>query len=438
MCPTVSLIPMFSVLATPLRHSFCPRCVCIIKMKEDKEMKKYTVRAPHKNKSGTWRGLYSIKVGDKVIRKSCGSFKTRTEAKKQTEELVADLIRKETNQLVDSKLNVAEFVDQFWKDQRIKELVNSDHIQAFEKMMKITGFDQTILQSVNKTSLRRFWLEVEDILYTRDKSISFKSKLKSNMNSMLNYAVRLSFLEDNENYNIKSDSARAIKKNKAENSTDIWEKAQKIWTEDQIKEYLPLFKNLPQRPKYVDAIMWWAFFNIGIFTGLRRGEITGLKFSDFDREKRILTVNRSVRMHPQKREITTSVPKASSFGYINYSSELDEVLDALEMYHQVKGTLDNEYLFQYKLGGVLDPNYWSRMFTRVQIKAGVPEDEVLPSVHWIRHTHLSLLANKGFSLAEIQRRARHSDPRTTAKFYVHIVDERDKDMAESFSLIGGE
>ena len=78
------------------------------------------------------------------------------------------------------------------------------------------------------------------------------------------------------------------------------------------------------------------------------------------------------------------------------------------------------------------------MFKRVQITAGVPEDQILPSVHWIRHTHLSLLANKGFSLAEIQRRARHSDPRTTAKFYVHIVDEKDKEMADSFSLVGDE
>ena len=43
----------------------------------------------------------------------------------------------------------------------------------------------------------------------------------------------------------------------------------------------------------------------------------------------------------------------------------------------------------------------------------------------MRHTHLSLLAYKGYSIAEIQRRARHSDPRTTAKYYVHILDERE-------------
>ena len=401
--------------------------------------KKYTVRNPQKNsKNGSWRGLYSIKIGDEVIRKSCGSFKTRSEAKAHTENLVADLIRKEENNLVDSDMTVADFIDQHWEDQRIKELVNPDHIPAFKRMLNVTEFDKIILSSINKSALRRFWLEVEDILYKKDKSISTKSKIKANMNSLLNHAVRLSFLEDNENYNIKIDSARAIKKNKQESSADIWKKAEKIWTEDQIKEYLPLFKNLTQKTKYVDQIMWWAFFNIGIFTGMRRGEITGLKFSDFDREKRILTVNRSVRMNLKTREIEVDVPKASSFGYINYSSDLDEVLDALEIYHQVQGTLDNDYLFQYKIGGVLDPNYWSRMFKRVQITAGVPEDQILQSVHWIRHTHLSLLANKGFSLAEIQRRARHSDPRTTAKFYVHIVDEKDKEMADSFSLVGDE
>ena len=51
----------------------------------------------------------------------------------------------------------------------------------------------------------------------------------------------------------------------------------------------------------------------------------------------------------------------------------------------------------------------------------------------MRHTHLSLLAYRGYSMAEIQRRARHSDPRTTAKYYVHILDEKDMEMADSFA-----
>jgi len=44
-----------------------------------------------------------------------------------------------------------------------------------------------------------------------------------------------------------------------------------------------------------------------------------------------------------------------------------------------------------------------------------------------------LLAYRGYSMAEIQRRARHSDPRTTAKYYVHILEEKDMEMAERFS-----
>ena len=108
-------------------------------------------------------------------------------------------------------------------------------------------------------------------------------------------------------------------------------------------------------------------------------------------------------------------------------------MDALELYHQVKGTIGNDYLFQYRFGGIIAPDYWSSMFKRVQKIAGIPEEEMLPSCHYMRHTHLSLLAHNGFSLPEIQRRARHTDPRTTAKYYVHILDEKDKEMSEVYS-----
>ena len=88
---------------------------------------------------------------------------------------------------------------------------------------------------------------------------------------------------------------------------------------------------------------------IGLYTGLRRGELTGLMFSDFDREKRVLTVQRNVQITSQPREIRIVNPKAGSFGDVSYGDEVEEVLDTLEMYHQMNGTLKNEYLLQYKL-----------------------------------------------------------------------------------------
>lgn len=394
------------------------------------------VRKPVKDTRGKttrWRAMYSVELDGKVVRKQIGTFDTMAQAKAETQKYVDGLINAYENELVTSDITVQQFIDDQWRPYREEQLLNIDSIVSFEKMCYLTGFADIKLNKVNPIALRRFWLEVEDYIEAKDRSASFKEKLKANLNSMLNLAVQRSYLAENLNYNIRTDTARSQKRAKNQSAKAMWDQAKKIWTPEQIVKYLPLFKEMDKKPKNVDPIMWWAFINIGIFTGLRRGEITALKFSDFDRENRILTVQRSASLKTQPREVHITHPKASSFGEIHYSKDLDPILDALELYHQMKGSFDYEYLLQYRWGGLIAPDYWSKMFKKVQIIAGIPKEEILPSVHYLRHTHLSLLAHNGYSLAEIQRRARHTDPRTTAKYYVHILDEKDKEMADNFS-----
>ena len=172
---------------------------------------------------------------------------------------------------------------------------------------------------------------------------------------------------------------------------------------------------------------------LGSSQDLRKGEIAGLKFSDFDLEKKRLTVLRSVSVNDATQQVEVSSPKASSYGTLSITDEVVDAVETLLLYHQVAGSLKSEFLFQYKNGGLINPKYWSRYFKKIQIQAGIPEEDILPSSHYMRHTHLSLLAYKGYSMPEIQRRARHSDPRTTAKYYVHILDERESQMAEDFA-----
>lgn len=403
-----------------------------------KNMEQYpSVKAPKKrtNKAGKvrWLARYRDLEAGKVVERSVGTYDTKKEAVDQTRKAIDELKRIRENELISSDITVKGFIDQHWKDWRSNQLVNPDHFPLFERLIQMTGFAKIKVNKINRTSLRRFWMQVESFLIENDYSNSTKVKMRANMNSLLNYAVECSFLEENMNYGLKIDSPKAFKDAKNQNAENVWLRAQKIWTGEQIMKFLPLFNNLKKKPKNVDTIMWWAFFNFGIFTGMRTGEITALKFSDIDRDKRIITIKGSVSLNKRTRELTINKPKSSSFGQIHYSKDLDPIIEALELYHITNETIDQEYLFQYRWGGLVAPDYWSSMFKRVQIQAGIPEDQILPSAHYMRHTHLSLLAHNGYSMAEIQRRARHSDPRTTAKYYVHILDERDQEMADSFS-----
>ena len=393
-------------------------------------------RSPIKDtraKKVRWKAMYSIEVDGIVVRKQVGTYDTQAEAKAETEKFVKELIRINQNNLVTSDQTVLEFIENEWKEHRQKKLVNSSGIVTFIKMVKLTGLGDVALNKLTRATMRRFFMEMEDYIYEKGYvRKSYMASLKANMNSMLLYAEQKAYIEEISIYDLRTNPT-AGKIDREKTAQEMWDKAKKIWTMDQITEFLPLFKNLDKKPKNVDAIMWWAFFYIGIYTGLRRGEITALKFSDFDREKMTLTINRNAQLiNYPSREVIIKKPKSGSFGEVVYGESLNEILDALELYHQVQGTLDNEYVLQYKWGGLIAPDYWSAQFKKIQLIAGVPEDEILPSAHYMRHTHLSMLAYLGYKDSEIQKRARHTDPRTTAKYYVHILDEKDQEMSDAF------
>ncbi len=394
------------------------------------------VLAPRKDQRNgqiKWRAQYSVYIDGKRVRKTVGSFVSKKDARSEAEKIVAEIKSKKKNQIISTDLSLMKFLEDHWYQYRYDQLDNPTTIKSFIEMLKISGLGQMNVNDINKTACRRFWMKVNDYIIENNLSASWKGKVRNNMNSLLDLAVQMSYLDDNPNFAIRFETTRSKKNDREVESEDLWNKAQRIWTIDQINKFLPLFNDLNKKAQTVDSIMWWAFIYIGIFTGARKGEITGLKFSDFDREKRILKIQRSAVRDLKTMQTDIKKPKSASFGQIHYTKELDSVLNALEMWHQLNETYDQDYLFQYKHGGIIDPSYWSRMFKRVQINAGIPKEEILPSVHWMRHTHLSLLAQKGYSLAEIQRRARHSDPRTTAKYYVHVIDKRDQEMAESFA-----
>jgi len=395
-------------------------------------------RSPHKDTRGKkvrWKASYSIEVDGKVVRKQIGTFDTQAEAKAETTKKVSELKALYDNEVIISDMTLIQFLEKEWRSYRRERMVDRGDTDRFIRLVEKTSLAEVRLNKINAQSLRRFWLEIEDIVIDKGYSKSYPSHARGHLNSALNLAVQKSYMADNMNYNLKGKTERLNKLAREQSAKAKFDRTKKIWTPEQVMKYLPLYKTMNKKPKNVDPIMWWAFMTIGLYTGLRRGELSGLRFSDFDREKRVLTVQRNVQVKSQPREIHIVDPKAGSFGDVSYGDEVEEVLDTLEMYHQMNGTIDNEYLLQYRWGGLIDPTYWTQMFMRVQKIAGIPHSEMLPSAHYMRHTHLSLLSFMGFSIKEIQERARHTDPRTTSEYYIHLVEGKDKEMADKFSEV---
>lgn len=155
---------------------------------------------------------------------------------------------------------------------------------------------------------------------------------------------------------------------------------------------------------------------LSLYTGLRIGEICGLKWSDIDFEKSILTVRRTVQrirtgIHGTKLIVDT--PKSrSSLRAIPISAFLMDILRKLRK-------CDNFYI----LSGsekIVEPRTIQRRFKTMLKKAGLPSI----NYHSLRHMFATNCIQLGFDVKTLSEILGHASVETTLNRYVHSSIER--------------
>lgn len=140
-----------------------------------------------------------------------------------------------------------------------------------------------------------------------------------------------------------------------------------------------------------------------LFTGMRRGEVMGLRWEDIDFEKRLIAVNRAVSYTTNQPIIST--PKTKSGKRV---IPLDDQLADFLMPH-----LDTGYV----IGGKEPPTL---MVTRRLLRNLEKKIDMFGATpHVFRHSYISALAEAGVDLKTIQQISGHSNVTTTMGIYAH-------------------
>ena len=168
-----------------------------------------------------------------------------------------------------------------------------------------------------------------------------------------------------------------------------------------------------------------AYFNLALATGMRRGEIGGLKWEDIDFDESAIILKRNL-VDGKDNQITEKLPKNNKFRKIDLDSR---VLSVLKKYKtslnafklKEKLALDKEIVFpDVNDGGFTHPKLWTNRFKNYMKELGIKNQ----SLHNLRHTHISNLLSIGISLSYVSNRAGHSDISTTARIYAHYMPEQ--------------
>ena len=166
-----------------------------------------------------------------------------------------------------------------------------------------------------------------------------------------------------------------------------------------------------------------SLYEVAIYTGLRRGELAGLHWSDVDLTARTITVRHNrVTVAGRVQEQTTKtrsgrrqVPlsDAATASLLEWQLRQDqERADAAEAWATAG------HVWTMPGGSALDPSYITREFQTIR-----KQPEPLPELtfHGLRHCAASLLIAGGGDLSTVSKLLGHSSVAITADIYAHLV-----------------
>ena len=165
------------------------------------------------------------------------------------------------------------------------------------------------------------------------------------------------------------------------------------------------------------SAVWLAYA-----TGMRRGELCALRWSDVDLGASTVTIggnmDRHARIGPtkthQKRTVRVDAGTASM----------------LKDLHERTGS-------KSAVLGVDNPDLLTDRFRKICKMLGFVDDEEKPlyRFHDLRHASATELLGRGASLGGVSVRLGHANPRTTLTTYVHALTTDDTNLAERMGQI---
>jgi len=229
-------------------------------------------------------------------------------------------------------------------------------------------------------------------------SPTYLKTIHNQCSAIFNHAVRY--------YDLKSNPAA-----KAGNMGKEKTKEMLFWTK---AEYLKFAEAVMDKPIsfYAFEILYWC--------GLRLGELLALTSIDFDFEKNTVRINKSYQRIGST-DVITDPKTPKSVRTVQMPDFLSE--EIREYIGSLYGLAPDERIFP------VSKNYLHREMTRGCSVSGVKRIRV----HDIRHSHVSLLIDMGFSAVAIADRVGHESIDITYR-YAHLFPTTQREIAHKLSV----
>jgi len=180
-----------------------------------------------------------------------------------------------------------------------------------------------------------------------------------------------------------------------------------------------------------------TLFHLALTSGMRKGELLGLKWCDVDWVKGVVKVQRQLQIVPDQGVALVAPKSKAGYRQIKLGQgsmrklEAHQKQQALEKAAAGERWQEHGLIFTTSIGTYVNQSKVSRVFKQILQQAGLPDMRF----HDLRHTSISILLANGTPVNTVQRRAGHSKASVTTDIYGHAMDRSAERAAQKIEEI---
>lgn len=335
---------------------------------------------------GSWYAsfYYTDWQGTKKKKKKEG-FKTKKEALEWEKEFLS---RKTESPEILFKHLVNEYLEH--SKTRIKEStlrVNTVMI----KFHILPFFENIPINEITTTTIAKW----QDEMLKKGLKDKYLSNISMTFSTILNFAIKY--------YKLASNPIKIADKIGKSRSP----KKCNFWTLDEFNSFITNIED--PLHKICFQVLFW--------TGIRVGELLALTYDDIDFNALTLTINKTYYRRDRKDVITTPKTRKSIRSVSIPKFLCENLKQHCDKFYSISGE-DRLFLTQ--------SDYLLKKIKKVCNDVSLKQI----TVHDLRHSHASLLIEKGFQAIVISERLGHENIQTTLNIYSHLYPNTQNDLAK--------
>ena len=384
-----------------------------------------------KRPSGAWEiafdADYVVKDGQRLRnRKFITVQGTKRDAERKLAELVNDVNKEKF--VEPDKATFGEWLD-IWFETKVKGTKKRRTVETYESVIRRhlkPALGALRLQKLKVVNLERYFAEkLAGTLPDRDGKLQ---KLSPGTLQQHSTIIHSALASAEKNDLVHRNEAKLVddKPRRAEGDQEQDVRAN-CWEADEAKRFLEVARKAGSQQA--------AFYTLALETGMRKGELCGLKWESVDFGEPSVRVTQQL-LRPGREPVFGTPKSKSAWRTIEISPELAELL-AKHKKHQAEVKMANrlEYcdlglVFAKPTGHPLQSNnLGQREFAKLVELASVKPI----TIHGLRHTSATLALKAGTPLHVVSKRLGHKKVEITHDIYIHVLPSMQKDAARRIS-----